>query len=351
MYINFRKSSIALHALMPLCLAIGFSILAPSADAKLSTQDFRGSTLSVSNAVSYGTIDKSQDLSYNPFVNSTITFAPRYWMTPRFFVASSFNLTREWTEQDDTTYREETRLSDFTLRIGNILHRYDFGLLTFVGTGVRLPTSLFSQARTMNASVNGVIALIQSLSNWGSVSYALTLAHNNFRYTTGEIETPRIGSCLGTPDAANCAQFLNTGVRNAPWTVTHSASFNYFPTSWLFFSTSVSFIESHLFPQRIDNTSVSYVAQEPMNKRYLVSYSSEIDLQPTPWLVVALMANTFNPQLAPNSTYYQPFFNRNTTFMLDLRFTLGVFRVAQSSNDGDAKKSKKKAKKKAKKKG
>ncbi len=349
MFVNFWKSSVGVLALIPLGFALSITLSASTAQAELTTQDFRGSTLSVSNSVSYGTIDKSQDLSYNPFVNSTLTFAPRYWMTPRFFVASSFNISREWTQQDDTTYREETRLSDFTLRVGNILHRYDFGLLTFVGTGVRLPTSLASQARTMNASVNGVIALIQSLGSWGSLSYSFNLAYNSFRYTTGEIETPRIGSCLGTPDAPNCAQFLNTGVRNAPWGTTHSLSFNYFPTGWLFFSTGVSFIESYLFPQGIDNSSVSHIAQEPMNKRYLVSYSSEIDLQPTPWLIVALMANTFNPQLAPNSTYYQPFFNRNTTFMLDLRFTLGVFRVAQSSDNGDKKKAKK-GKKKAKKK-
>ena len=348
MLVNYWKSSLSVLALTPLCFALSISYLVPFSEAKVTTQDFRGSTLSVSNAVSYGTIDKSQDLTYNPFVNSTITFSPRYWMTPRFFVASSLNLTRQWTEQDDTTYREETRVSDLTLRVGNILHRYDFGLLTFVGTGVRLPTSLLSQSQTLNASVNGIVGLIQSLSNWGSLQYFLSVAHNNFRYTTSEIETPRIGSCLGTPDAVNCAQFLNTGVRNAPWAVTHTAVFNYFPKSWLFFSTSVSFIESHLFPQKIDNTSVSYTAQEPMNKRYLVSYSSEIDLQPTPWLIVALMANTFNPQLAPNSTYYQPFVNRNTTFMLDLRFTLGVFRVAQSSDNG---KKKKKAKKKAENKG
>jgi hypothetical protein len=80
-----------------------------------------------------------------------------------------------------------------------------------------------------------------------------------------------------------------------------------------------------------------------------MSYSAEVDVQPTQWLVVAFMMNTFNPQLAPNSTYYRPFFNRNTSFMIDLRFTLGVFRVAQSSDDKKSEKSEKG--KKSKKKG
>ena len=314
--------------------------LSTSAWAELTVQDFRGSTMSVGNSVSYGTINKSNDLSYNPFFNTTMTFAPRYWVQPRTFIAGSLSIDREWTDRDDGTMRDETRMSDLTLRVGSLLHRWDFGLLTFVGSGVRLPTSPFSQARTMNATYNAVIALIQGLSSWGSVSYAFNIAYSDFEYTTGELETPRIDIPSCTTDPGSCSQ-LNTGVRNAPWTTTHSLSFNYFPKSWLFVSASASLIESYLFARGVDDSMVSYVAQKPVNKRYLMSYSAEIDVQPTQWLVVAFMANTFNPQQAPNSTYYQPFFNRNTSFMVDLRFTLGVFRVAQS----DDKKKKKKKKK------
>jgi len=340
MFVNFWKSSLCYTTLAVfICLLSG-----GAAHAELSVQDFRGSTFSVGNSVSYGTVDKDLNLSYNPFFNTTFTFAPRYWFAKRSFVASSISIDREWTERDDTTFQNETRLSDLTLRVGSLLHRYDFGLLTFAGAGIRLPTSLMSQAATVNARANAVIALIQSLGSWGSLSYSFNVTHSNFRYTTGEIETPRIASCASTPDAANCAQFLNTGVRNAPWGSTHGLSFNYFPLGWLFISTSVSFIQSHLFPRGVDDSSVSYVPQEPTNSRYLVSYSSEIDVQPTSWLVIAFMANTFNLQRAPNATYYQPFFNRNTTFMVDLRFTLGVFRVAQSDDKKDSKKKKKKKK-------
>ena len=347
MRVNLRIFSFGVRsckmALPQIALSLLTCLLSVSiAQAELTVQDFRGSSLSLGNSVSYGTIDRSQDLSYNPFVNTGMILAPRYWMTPRMFVAGRLGIDRQWTQQDDTTYKNETRVSDLTLRVGNLLHRYDFGLLTFVGAGIRLPTSLFSQANTLNASANGTIALIQAISSWGSMSYSFNVAHNNFRYTTGEIETPRIGSCAATPDVADCAQFLNTGVRNAPWVTTHGFSFNYFPLSWLFFSTSVSLIESYLFPRGVDDSSVSYSAQEPTNKRYLISYSSEIDIQPTSWLIVAFMANTFNPQLAPNSSYYQPFFNRNTMFMVDLRFTLGVFRVAQSDDSSKKKKKKKK---------
>lgn len=324
-----------------LSLAVFTALLVCSASAwaELTVQDFRGSTMSVGSSVSVGTIDKSQDLSYNPFVNTAVTFAPRYWVNRGLFVAGRLSLDREWTQRDDGTYKDETRVSDLTLRVGSLLHRWDFGLLTFVGSGVRLPTSLFSQARTMNASYNAVIALIQGLSSWGSVSYSFNIAYNHFDYTTGQLETPRIDVPSCTSDPGGCS-FLNTGVRNAPWTTTHGLSFNYFPKSWLFISASASLIESYLFPRGVDDSMISHVAQEPTNKRYLMSYSAEVDVQPAQWLVIAFMANTFNPQLAPNSTYYQPFFNRNTSFMVDFRFTLGVFRVAQ--NDDSKKKKKKK---------
>ena len=314
-------------------------ICSTTAWAELGVQDFRGSSLSITHAVSYGTIDRSLDQTYNPFFGTTVSIAPRYWISPQLFVAGGLSIDREWTERDDGTYGDETRLSDLTLRIGSLIHRWDFGLLSFIGAGVRLPTSLASQARTLNSTYNGVIALIQSLGSWGSLSYSFNAAFNHVRYTTGENETPRIRGCASDP--IGCGSYVNTGVRNAKWVTTHSFSFNWFPLSWLFVSSSISLIESYLFPRGVDDSSISYLAQETTNKRYLISYSSEVDFQPLSWLVVALMVDTTNPQLAPNSTYYDPFFNRNTSFMLDLRFTLGVFRVAQS-DDSSKKKSEKK---------
>jgi hypothetical protein len=76
-----------------------------------------------------------------------------------------------------------------------------------------------------------------------------------------------------------------------------------------------------------------------------MSYGLEVDLQPKQWLIIALMLNTFNPQLAPDSTYYRPFINRFTSAQIDLRFTLGVFRVAQATGGSDATKAPKKLKK------
>ena len=130
--------------------------------------------------------------------------------------------------------------------------------------------------------------------------------------------------------------------------VVHGLSLSFFPASWLFISASSSWIESYLFPAQTEDPRVTFTPQEPTDKRVAMSYGLEVDLQPQQWLIIALMLNTFNPQLAPDSSYYRPFINRFTVAQVDLRFTLGVFRVAQATGDNDATQPPRKLKKKKK---
>jgi hypothetical protein len=319
------KPSIAGLYLIGLCISYLFCLSTVYAKG----DDFRGSSFIYRNAVSVNSFDKSAEPTYNPYYAIQFIFAPRYWFTNQFFIRSNLSLDRELTQADGRTYQNETLLSDWTNAIGGSLHRWkELGLTTFASASLRLPTSLASQARTMNAAYGTTVALIKSLQSWGSMSYAFGVTYTSFDYTTGTLETPRISQCSGS----SCDPFLNTGVRNAPWQIAHSLNLNIFPKSWLFLSAGVTWIQSNLFPRKISDDMISYVPQEPTNSRYLVSYNIEADLQPTSWLVVAFMLNTFNPQLAPNSTSYDPFYNRFSTFMLDLRFTWGIFRIAQATN-------------------
>jgi len=67
---------------------------------------------------------------------------------------------------------------------------------------------------------------------------------------------------------------------------------------------------------------VSNVAQEPSDRRMLLSYNLELAARPVSALTVALGASTTHPALKPDSTYYTPFFNRYTTVYLDLRLSV-----------------------------
>jgi hypothetical protein len=307
-------------------------ITAQPARAELTAQDFRGSSLTYSNTVSLLSLKEDAEPTYNPYYDMLLTLAPRYWFAQRAFVSARVSFDRELTQADDNTYKNQTLLSDTNLGVGAILHSWDFGLTTFGSLGLRLPTSLASQARTMQAGMSSMVALTQALGEIGSLSYSFGLGYTAFKYTTGETESPRISSCRSAQ--LGCDPFLSDGVRNAPWNMTHGLSLSVFPTSWLFVSASAAWIDNRLYPRTIDDSLVSYVPQEPTNQRVAMNYSLEVDIQPEPWLIVALILDTFHPQRAPDASLYRPFFNRFTTASVDLRFTLGVFRVAQTASAG-----------------
>jgi len=309
------------------------SLSAVSARAELGVNDFKGSSFVYSNTMSLTSLDQGSEMTYNPYYGMQFTVAPRYWFLDRSFVSARVTFDKELTEPDDTTYKGETRIGDLNLGLGSILHTWGFGLTTFGALSVQLPTSLASQARTMKAGTRATVAFNQALGGIGSIGYNFSAGRSFFSYTTGELESPRVSGCASS--TVGCDPFLNTGVRNAPWQLIHGLSVNLFPLSWLFVSASTSWIESYLFPIKSVDPLVTYTPQDPTNKRVAMSYGLEVDLQPQQWLIIALMLNTFNPQLAPNSTYYQPFINRFTVAQVDLRFTLGVFRVAQASSDDD----------------
>ena len=64
-----------------------------------------------------------------------------------------------------------------------------------------------------------------------------------------------------------------------------------------------------------------YEIYEPMeaeNQRYLSYFGASVYFIPLKSLMVNLNYETYSPQLAADSTYYNPFGNRYTTITLDL---------------------------------
>ena len=53
-----------------------------------------------------------------------------------------------------------------------------------------------------------------------------------------------------------------------------------------------------------------------------MSYGLSARIGPFAGLTTSIGASTFNPQLAPNSTYYRPVFNRYTQLSIDLSFDI-----------------------------
>ena len=58
---------------------------------------------------------------------------------------------------------------------------------------------------------------------------------------------------------------------------------------------------------------------EPTSTRHALLYDLGVTAQATDFFSVSLGVTTLNPELAPDSSRYAPFFNRYTAVYLDLR--------------------------------
>ena len=313
-----------LAALLAICLG------AAHAEAKDDGPRWAGSALGVSHTVSALTLDPSAEPDYNPFYAVSLSVAPRWRFTSWLSMSAAVAATHEVTDADGHTNHDETRLSDTTLSIG--LSGVE---LPWVGIGVSgglkaiFPTSLGSRAQTLQVGLSPSLALSKrfGLLEGLTLGYGTALRVNAHEYTTSARETPRIASCRGI----ECAEFLNTGVRNSQFLTQNSFSVSLGLTKWLGLSTSLGIYTSHLYPGQTA-PEVSFVPVAPTDTRYAIRYGLGARLGPFAGLTTSIGASAFNPQRAPNATYYAPYFNRYTQLTIDLSFDLSS--VVSSKDKG-----------------
>lgn len=284
-----------------------------------SSSPFRGSSLTYRNAASTLSFDRSAELTYNPIWTMGLEIAPRFWFNDTFSVSASLSLDREITEADDTTFANETLLSDLVLgasaRKWATIPVVDIDVSG--GVQVILPTSKASQGDTLLFAVAPQLRLAHTfpvLSGF-TLAYSLRVAKYFHRYTTGELDSPLISGCFGSP---SCDRLVNTGVRNTSFRVTNAFSLSLAFTDWLSFDAQFGVITSFLY-SGVDDDRVSLETLEPTSTRHALLYDLGATAQATDFFAVTLGVSTLNPQLAPDSTRYAPFFNRYTAVYLDLR--------------------------------
>ncbi|MEE2756754.1 MAG: hypothetical protein VYA30_08825 [Myxococcota bacterium] len=274
------------------------------------------SSISIGQSVSTLTFDPAAELDYNPYYAVTLGLAPSWAWNQHFYTSARLSFSREITQANARNRPDEIWLSDTSLSVG-------YTGYTIPMVGIRLagdvtataPTSPPSQAQTLRVGVQPAIAVSKRV----AVLHGLTLGYrgsvriNFHRYTTAELSSPRIGDCRGEA----CAQFINTGVRNTQYQQGHSFSLGLGLLDWLRVSTNVGVYLSHLYAAA-ETEQEEFVALEPMDTRYAISYGLGTSVSLPHGMTMALGMSTFNPQRAPNNTYYRPFFNRFSQVYLDL---------------------------------
>jgi len=283
-----------------------------------------GSTLVWSNAFSLISLDPSAELTYNPTYYMVFGLRPRWSFTDRIYVSASLDITRELTQADDTTYAREAVLGDLSLTAG-MSRIWTIPVVDVDVSGdiaFTFPTSKASQARTLLLGVGPRLKLSRKFPVLEGLQagFGLRAAPYFHRYTTGELESPLIRNC--SAGDAGCGAFLNSGVRNTAFRLTGALDASLQILEWLGVQLSLGEAIDWLYALGEAGEQVSFVPQEPQDRRYLSFFSLSVSLQPVSLLEVSLSLATYAPQLAPDSSYYNPLFNRYSVLSVDLVFQL-----------------------------
>jgi hypothetical protein len=89
-----------------------------------------------------------------------------------------------------------------------------------------------------------------------------------------------------------------------------------------------------LYPMESTDDRISYAPQDESNVRYQMQYEGELLTRIRKVWTFSLGFLTENNQLADNSTYQAPFFNRYTTIYFDIRLDVAEAAGARSSKRG-----------------
>ena len=281
---------------------------------------YRGSEFVYRNVFSAISLDPSAELSYNPSYAMSFSFRPSWWFTDQLYVRANLEVVRELTEADATTYADEALLGDLVLTAGYtpVVTIPVVDIAVSADLALQIPTSKASQARTLALGIGPGVQLSRSFNLLGglSVGYSLRATPLIHQTTTSELETPLIPGCSAS--GGGCAAYLHSGVRNAQFRLQQLFYVSARMLDWLSLSVTYGLWIDWLYPIDKDDPRISAETIEPQDQRYASVWEVEVLFSPIKPLKIGVGTSTLGPQLAPDSSYYNPFYNRYTTIFVDL---------------------------------
>jgi hypothetical protein len=294
---------------------------------------FRNSVFIYENAISAAhPMDLSPDATF--YYGMSYSLRPRYYIRDWFSLRLRLDLEQELTDSSTTTSLREPILSDTTLDfyfqhlLAGVSEAFD--LEAFLRFG--FPSSKASQARTQYLSgTAGFYAYYTAPVLAGlRIGYGFNVAKYFDQYSSA---TQEVQADLCMHDSDSC---LGSGARNPSWLLRNTLSVEFSPIEDLTLSVSVIFYDYFLYNDSTLTTadlpvdvvtnepSGETIAEDPLNtsRRSNIWYTIDISYNITPYIGLSIGTSTLNPQLAPDSTYYAPFFNRYTQVYLDVNLTI-----------------------------
>lgn len=302
--------------------ALVFSfLLVTAADAS----PFGQSSVVYRNQVSVVSLDRANDLTYDPFYLMSVGLQPRASLGAGFYARAGLSVARELTDSNWTTEADETYLSDTTLAAGGRLWTVPVADIDLSGElGARFATSKASLARTLQAAVEPSVRVSRRFGVLSglTVGYGFAFGVDFHEATTAQRVEPQIFAEART---------ANTGVRNTKWRMSHTGDVSLALLEPLSVSVSVG-LHIHQLHPAMDLG--DYEPAPDREQRELLSASAGLTYAPWRALAIGVGAQTFHDQLGSDGTRRDPLLNRFTNLYFDLRFTPEALLATDSENQG-----------------
>ena len=305
-------------------------------ESRVKKYPFRGSELVWFQSLGAMGLVKSSDLTWKPYYDWLWRIYPRYHITDKLSIRAKLGVEIEWTNSPDTTTQREPNFEDIWL---DVVYSPAWTIPVAkidITPSLRLvvPTSKLARAESLYLGIGPGVTFKRSFNlpkhMTLDLTYSFRYIKNLNQYTTVQYQGQPLAGCSSTPDAGDCGaglqsgasavshQFLNMLV--ADWGITKKLNFELFVGFFNYLSYGVP---NATVP--ISGGETVSLGQDPVNntqQRATIWYLVSADYQIHPTVKLGLAVSSWNPQLAPDSTYYAPFINRYTQFVLSTTIAL-----------------------------
>jgi hypothetical protein len=296
---------------------------APAADSK-----FSGSSVSLRHALNARGLDRSADLTWNPYAAAILSLSPSYKLPAELSLSANIDFSGEYTRRDTEISR--LNFGDPTLTLSRSFSHKPSGLALDSSATLRFGLSPASRAATRYGAATLGLGLGRSIKELKDVKVRVGFSATTYgnRSTHGVLGQALYSGCSGSlaldSVASACAEemLIGNGSANAygalssnlsatlklPKTLSVRARFG---ASWM------ATYAADLVDERI-----SFDGPSGTKTRFFLMSDLRLAAAPIKRLGLAFGLQTGHPQLATDGQYRSPFFNRysNLYFDLTLRF-------------------------------
>jgi hypothetical protein len=276
-------------------IALGFLVVAHSGTAVADEPRWAGSELGIKHAAGVWTSIPGADPTYDPIVLQTISLDPQWRLRRDWLLAGHVGVETELTNSDTTTRERQPLLEDAWVQTAREL---PWGGAASVR--LYLPTSRESWARRRLFTLAPAIAFHREHGRFTARAGARAAWHAALEETT-VYEGPSILGC--DPARTSCEAFSHSGIRSTMATFVQTVAVDVALPGAVTATAEMGWIEGLLYPlEGSDST------RWRMFNVYLIG----AEWRPSAAWRLGAGFQTLNPQRAPDTTFYAPFFNRYT---------------------------------------